>query len=46
MLLTKTDSTFKDILNDSTAPIVVLPASRPDVQDAANVQRANDLALT
>jgi hypothetical protein len=45
MLLLKTDTSFRDILNGTSAPIAVLQASRPDIPDAANVQRANDLAV-
>jgi hypothetical protein len=45
MLLLKFASAFRDILADSAAPLVILSALRPDSQNTANLQRANDLAV-
>jgi hypothetical protein len=45
MLFTKIDKTFRDMLNDAGASVVIIPASRPHIADSVNVQRANDVAL-
>jgi hypothetical protein len=45
MLFTRIDRTFRDMLDSTRFPIAIIPASRPHVRDAENVQRANDVAL-
>jgi hypothetical protein len=45
MLFTRTDKTFRDMLNGTRYSIAIIPASRPHIQDSGNVQRANDIAL-
>jgi hypothetical protein len=45
MLFTRTDKTFRDMLNGARSSVAIIPASRPRVRDSENVQRASDVAL-
>jgi hypothetical protein len=45
MLLLKTDRSFRDILQSAGSSVAIIPASRPDVPDSANVQCANGIAV-
>jgi hypothetical protein len=45
MLFTRTDRTFRDMLDGAGSFLAIIPASRTRIRDAENVQRANDVAL-
>jgi hypothetical protein len=45
MLFTKTEKTFRDMIDSTCSPVAIIPASQPHIPDSLNVQRANDMAL-
>jgi hypothetical protein len=45
MLFTRTDRTFRDMLNGAGSSVAMIPVSRPRIRDSENVQRASDVAL-
>jgi hypothetical protein len=45
MLFAKTDKTFQDMLNGVGSSVALIQASRPQIPDSENVQRASDVSL-